>query len=288
MKKSITEELSRLSELYKSGTITDEEFQSIKERIIKGENDQLTYTKPSGITADGYLPVLRKLRGASLEHQITYTVEGNIVALIRSVLSKENIVGLIPVESKKLNIRLAGKSLSPGILEKLLMAIIALPFIILFFGLFLFHIALHIEGQEPTTMHMLRLLAAFILMSALIFSLINWIYVNKIKSYPEAIIATTQENLHFFLIQRNKNQNCFISKHYSFGVPFRDLGQVFYGYIDKRTKKLGKLFMIKKNTEVLLRGKLKVANDHFVKHRIQKDHLLQIADLKRICLEETG
>lgn len=287
MTKSTADELSKLHELHKSGAISDEEFQSLKEKIIKGEGDQSIYTIPSAKTADGDLPVLRKLPGGSLERKVPYTVEGNIADLIKSVLGGDNIVGLIPVESKKLNIRLAGRSFTPGIFENLLLAIIAVPFIALVFGLFAFYIGVRLQETNNMLMPMLRLLAAFILVSALIFSLIKWIYVNKIKSYPETIIAATKENLHLFLIKRNKNQHYFINRHYSLEIPFRDLGRMFYGYIDKKTKKLGKLFMIRKNTEVLLRGKLKISNDRFVNHHIQESYLFPIAELKRICLKET-
>jgi len=190
----------------------------------------------------------------------------------------EKIIGVIPINPKGLNMKFANKSLSPGILSIILMFLISLPITIPLLAMLSFILADLMIHMGAVSLFFVIILFIAILASPTY--IIYKIYVNKIKKYPEVIFVITENDLSFFLI-KDKH----IDLHHQFGIPYNKLNEVYFGEIDKKTNALGANFEIRQNNKMLMKGKLKLANNKFVENNIESKFLLPIIELQNICMQ---
>ena len=199
-------------------------------------------------------------------------------SLVIEKLKHEKIIGAVPINPKRLNMKFANRSLSPGILSILLMFLISLPVTVLLLAMLSFTLAdlmLHMTGVS-----LVVIIILFIIILLIPTYLIYKIYVNRIKKYPETIFVITENDLHFFLIK----DNC-IDLHHQLGVPYDKLNDIFFGEINKKTNVLGANFEIRQNNKKLIKGKLKLANNKFIESNIESKFLLPIKELQNIYLQ---
>ncbi|MCD4833020.1 MAG: hypothetical protein K8R31_04430 [Bacteroidales bacterium] len=197
--------------------------------------------------------------------------------LVLEKLDGENIVGVIPINPKGLNIKFANKSLTPNFWQILLMFLISLPITILVLAMLSFILAdLFLNGSTVS----LVLVPIFLVILAMPTYLIYRIYVNKIKKYPETIFVITKQNFYFFLLENN-----IVKVHHKFDVPFDKLSKVFYGEINRKTNVLGRNFEIRQNNKKIIKGKLKIVNNSFINSTIDSEFLLPIKELQYIYLQ---
>jgi len=197
--------------------------------------------------------------------------------LVLEKLDGENIVGVIPINPKGLNIKFANKSLKPNFWQILLMFVISLPitlFILAMVGFILGDLILRVS-----TVSIILLVPVFLIVIAMPTYLIYKIYVNSIKKYPETIFVITEQNFYFFLLENN-----IVKLHHNFDVPFNKLNEVFYGEINRKTNVLGSNFEIRRNNKKIMKGKLKIANNSFINNTIDNEHILPIKELQNIYL----
>lgn len=197
---------------------------------------------------------------------------------IFETIENEKIIGAIPINPKKLNMKFVNKSLAPNFWQILLMFLISLPITLPVFAMLSFILGDLVLTVSAVSMILLVLLALVIL--AMPTYLIYIIYVNKIKKYPETIFVITEQNFHFFILENN-----IINLHHKFDVPFDKLNEVFFGMINKKTNVLGPNFEIRQNNKKLMKGKLNIANNSFINSSIDSKFLLPIKDLQNIYLQ---
>ncbi len=198
--------------------------------------------------------------------------------LVLEKLNGENIVGVIPINPKGLNMKFANKSLTPNFWQIVLMFLISLP--ITLFVLALLSFILADLFLSASILSLVLLVPLLLLILAMPTYLIYKIYVNKIKKYPETIFVITEQNFHFFLLENNM-----VKLHHKFDVPFDKLSEVFYGEINRKTNVLGRNFEIRQNNKKKMKGKLKIANNLFNDSAIDSKFLLPIKELQNIYLQ---
>ncbi|MFP4024906.1 MAG: hypothetical protein ACLFVR_10290 [Thiohalospira sp.] len=198
--------------------------------------------------------------------------------LVLGKLNGENIVGVIPINPKGLNIKFSNKSLKPNFWQIVLMFLISLP--ITLFVLALLSFILADLFLSASTLSLVLIIPLFLVILAMPTYLIYKIYVNRIKKYPETIFVITKQNFHFFLLENN-----IVKLHHKFDVPFDKLSEVFYGEINRKTNALGRNFEIRQNNKKKMKGKLKIANNVFNDSAIDSEFLLPIKELQNIYLK---
>lgn len=194
--------------------------------------------------------------------------------LVLEELKNEKIIGAIPLNPVGLKMKFIKDSLTPNFWQILLMFLISLPITIFILALLSFILA--DLSQNASIAALVLLIPLFLLILAMPTYLIYKVYVNKIKRYPETIFVITEQNFHFFLLKDNM-----IKTHHKFDVPFDKLGEIFFGEINQKTNALGRNFEIRQNNEKIMKGKLKLDNNH----SIDSKFLLPIEDLKNIYLQ---
>ena len=197
--------------------------------------------------------------------------------LVLEELKNEKIIGAIPVNPVGLKIKFSKDSLTPNFWQVLLMFLISLPVTIFIFAILSFVLA--DLSLNASIVVLVLLIPLFLLILAMPTYLIYKIYVNKIKKYPETIFVITEQDFHFFLLK-----DSMVQMHHKFDVPFSKLGEIFFGEINQKTNALGRNFEIRRNNKKIMKGKLKLDNNHFIDSTIDNKFLLPIEDLKNIYL----
>lgn len=192
--------------------------------------------------------------------------------LIEEKLNKEKIVGIIPIESKRLKIKTDNISMAPSIEAYLIMFLICLLPAMFLFGFFTF-----ILLDFGASIYSIIIFCVMIL-SGLMY-LADKIYVNYIKKYPDSALVLTKSNLYYFLMKNNK-----ILKYNKLDVDIKNLGQFFYGDMDRNTGKIGKRFLIKRNGTTLVSGNLKIENNKFQCDYFSGEDLLPFEELHKIYI----
>jgi len=196
--------------------------------------------------------------------------------LVLEKLNGENIVGVIPINPKGLDMKFANKSLTPNFWQIVLMFLISLPITLFVLALLGFILG----DLSPSFLSLILLVPICLVILAMPTYLIYKIYVNNIKKYPETIFVITEQNFHFFLLENNM-----VKLHHKFDVPFDKLSEVFYGEINRKTNVLGPNFEIRQNNKKLIKGKLKIVNNLFNDSAIDSKFLLPIKELQNIYLQ---
>lgn len=195
-----------------------------------------------------------------------------MIELIKKQLNNDEIIGIIPINPKRLRMKFANKSFAPGFGQWIIF------FLIIFFpALFLFGFFGFILGDLGVSKYSLIIL--FILITGGLMFFAENIYVNKIKKYPQTILALTNKHLYFLAIKKEK-----IGLTYKFDTKIDNLSKVFYGEINKKTQHIGESFHIIENDKILLSGKLLLKNDQFICETEFTDFLFPIDKLKNIYL----
>jgi len=190
--------------------------------------------------------------------------------LISETLKNEELIGIIPIESKRLKIKSDNITFSPTILAYVLMLLICFLPAMFLFGFFSF-ILLDLGGSIYSV-----IIVCILILFGLMY-LADKIYVNYIKKYPNSALVLTNSNLYYFLIKNNK-----IVRYNNFEIDVKDLSKYLYGEMNIKTGKIGKRFMIKSNGNVLASGNLKIKNSKFQSDLFSDEVLLPINELRAI------
>ncbi len=190
--------------------------------------------------------------------------------IIKQLIGEEKLLGVIPLDSKRLKIQQDNISMKPTALAYVLMFFAAVVMSLFSFGFFSF--ILFDLGASVYSV-----LLFYVLILLVLFYFAEKIYVNSIKTYPFAALMLTGSKLHYFFVENNQ-----LKTHNTFHVEIENLGKSFYGEVNAKSGKVGKRFMIKNKGNVLASGNLDIKNNAFSPFLLKNELLLPIEELHKI------
>lgn len=193
----------------------------------------------------------------------------SIKNLITKELNLSDIIGVIPVSSKRLKINVLKKSLSPSFGTRFVIFLISLPIAYVILGLPLFILADFGAFYSLIGLSLITL--------GLIYYLFESIYINRIQKSPDAMIIFTKNDLLLLLVNNYK-----IELIHNYEIGFDAISKHLYGEINNNA--LGPNFEIRKDNKTLTKGKLRIKNNKYLKHNIDKEILLPIDELRKIVI----
>ncbi len=193
-----------------------------------------------------------------------------MLELIKQTINNETITGIIPLNPKRLKLKFANKSYASGAIAYLIMFLISLVPSLFLFGLLGF--ILNFDSVISRIILIILIVAVLMIVS-------ESIYVNKIMKYPEAFLVLSKSDLYCFVIKDNQ-----ILLHHKFNTDINKLSQIFFGQINKRTKKVGELFEIRQNNVTTMSGKINIKNNQLYSNSITNNNLMKISELQKIYL----
>lgn len=193
-----------------------------------------------------------------------------MIDLIKTKIGNEEIIGIIPLFTKTLNISFLNKSYKTNFLNWILYFFIGIIPAALITYLVVFLI-LNIENPDKAVVSIFFTLEAFLIY------IIKEIHENKFKKLPVTMFVITESNFYFFAIFKNKIE---IEKKYE--IDFNSLKKVFFGEYDKATKNIGPKFEIKKNNKILFSGELLISKNKLFSEDIDEKYLLPTEKLREI------
>lgn len=190
--------------------------------------------------------------------------------IIKDVLKEEELVGILPVQSKRLQIPAANISYAPSFGNYGAMLACCFPLIVVF-GSTLAFILIDMGASLKAVLCM------FLLLTLLLLSLADALYVHKIKKYPNVYLALTTTNLHYFIFKNNQ-----LLKSNPLDVNVSKLESNFFGELNNKRNVIKERFEIKKDGKTLMSGKLKIKNNRWLTEQIRLEDLLPMKRLQQI------
>lgn len=191
---------------------------------------------------------------------------------IKAKIGNQKIKGIIPVNPKDLKVKFANTSYTTGFVHWFVYFIIAL----IPTPIFMFIIS---DLLMDPYVHLSKILALFILIIGGIMFLADYIYKNSIKTYPETLLVITDSDMYFFAVKNGRFEIA-----HTFDLNVNKLGEFFYGEINRKTKRIGKNFEIRKEGKKLLSGKLLVSDNRLYSPNVPDELLLPVEKLQKIYL----
>lgn len=190
---------------------------------------------------------------------------------IEESLVDEEIISIIPISPKRLNMAFVPKVLKPTLWENVLIVLstLALSFVPL-------TAVIYVLIKQGYSRYWLIPFAIFTVLGCYFF--MKRLFENNVKKYPIPLIVSASKQVYFFLFNSTTAEH-----HLKYPLPFKKEKMNPNFWVNKNEKKgsIGPEFEIKNKDQIILSGKLDMNEYEFYSDYFDNEFLMDIDDFKQ-------